>query len=121
MAPVQDLLKTSKKENFIGNARPGNWCSNTKKMTVHDVNDIARTTIKETNIHNNRSGNMNGPNKLTVYDPNDIARTTIKETNIHNNKTGNLSGPSKSKSMTLTILPEQQLKKLIFIIQKQVT
>ena len=97
VAPVQDLLKTSKKENFIGNTRPnGNFGAQMpKKMTVHDVNDIARTTIKETNIHNNRSGNMNGPNKLTVYDPNDIARTTIKETNIHNNKTGNLSGPSK--------------------------
>ena len=53
-----------------------------KKLTVYDPNDIARTTIKETNIHDNRAGNMSGPNKITVHDPNDIARTTIKETNI---------------------------------------
>ena len=51
-------------------------------MIVHDANDILRTTIKETNIHDTRTGNVNGPNKITVYDPNDIMRTTIKETNI---------------------------------------
>ena len=59
-------------------------------MIVHDPNDIARTTIKETNIHDTRSGNLQGPIKLKVYDPNDIARTTIKETNIHDNRTGNI-------------------------------
>lgn len=97
VAPVQDIMKTSRKENFIGNARPnGNFnASMPKKMTVHDSNDVMRTTIKETNIHDVRAGNMNGPQKITVYDPNDIARTTIKETNIHNNSNGNLSGPSK--------------------------
>ena len=94
---VQDIMKTSRKENFIGNARPnGNFnASMPKKMTVHDSNDVMRTTIKETNIHDTRAGNMHGPQKITVYDPNDVARTTIKETNIHNNSNGNLSGPSK--------------------------
>ena len=97
IAPVQDLLKNSKKENFVGNVRPnGNFGAQMpKKMTVHDANDIARTTIKETNIHNSRSGNTKGPVKLTVYDPNDVARTTTKETNIHNSRTGNLNGPNK--------------------------
>ena len=97
VAPVQDLLKTSKKENFIGNSRPtGNFGAQMpKKMVVHDANDVMRTTIKETNIHDTRSGNLNGPNKITVYDPNDVMRTTIKETNIHDNRTGNLHGPKK--------------------------
>ena len=31
------------------------------KLTVNDPNDVARTTIKETNIHNNHNGNLNGP------------------------------------------------------------
>ena len=97
VTPVADLLKTTKKENFIGNARPnGNMGAQMpQKMTVHDANDIARTTIKETNIHNNVTANMKGPVKLTVYDPNDIARTTIKETNIHDNRSGNVGTVNK--------------------------
>ena len=38
-----------------------------------------RTTIKETNIHNERTGNMKGPRKLTVYDPNDISEQQLKK------------------------------------------
>lgn len=93
VAPVQDFLKTSKKENFIGNERPyGNFAATVpKKQTVHDPNDVARTTIKETNIHNTREGHMSGPIKLTVYDPNDVARTTIKETNIHDTREGHMA------------------------------
>ena len=60
-------------------------------MTVHDPNDVARTTIKETNIHDTREGHLSGPIKQTVYDPNDIARTTIKETNIHDTREGHMA------------------------------
>ena len=61
-----------------------------KKQTVYDVNDIARTTIKETTIHNKREGNVKGPERLTVYDPNDVAKTTIKETTEVNSHEGNI-------------------------------
>lgn len=93
VAPIQDFLKSSKKENFVGNERPyGNFGAQLpNKMTVYDPNDVARTTIKETNIHDTREGQVAGPVKLTVYDPNDIARTTIKETNIHDTREGNIS------------------------------
>ena len=60
--------------------------SSMEKPIVYDPNDVARTTIKETLIHNNRKGNVKGPNKLTVYDPNDVAKTTIKETLIQDLK-----------------------------------
>ena len=92
ITPVQDIMKTSKKENFIGNERQvGNFNATVpKKQTIYDPNDVARTTIKETNIHDVRTGNMNGPIKLTTYDPNDIARTSIKETNIHDIRTGTM-------------------------------
>ena len=33
--------------------------------------DVARTTIKETNIHDNRSGNLGANQKGVAYDPND--------------------------------------------------
>ena len=97
IAPIQDVIKTTKKENFVGNNRPeGNMNSNVpKKPTVYDPNQVAKTTIKETTIDNKHSGNMNGPNKLTVYDPNNVAKTTIKETTIDNNHNGNMTGPKK--------------------------
>ena len=97
IAPLQDLIKPTKKENSIGNLRQaGNVTMPIpSKQTVHDPDDVARTTIKETNIHDTRSGNINGPNKITIYDPDDIARTTIKETNIHDNRSGNVNGPNK--------------------------
>ena len=97
IAPIEDVIKTTRKENFVGNSRPdGNFKAQLpSKMTVYDPNDVARTTIKETNIDNKHNGNLNGPNRSIVYDPNDVARTTIKETNIDNNHSGNLNGPNK--------------------------
>jgi hypothetical protein len=91
-APLLDLLRATKKENVVGNARPeGNMNAQIpKKQTVYDVNDIARTTIKETTIHNEHEGNIKGPERLTVYDPNDIAKTTIKETTENNSHEGNI-------------------------------
>ena len=94
VAPIQDFIKSTKKENFVGNERPyGNFGGQLpNKMTVYDPNDVTRTTIKETNIHDTRDGNISGGAfKSTVYDPNDIARTTIKETNIHDNRAGSVN------------------------------
>lgn len=92
--PLEDVMKVTKKENIIGNPRPnGNMNAQIpSKQTVYDPNDVARTTVKETLIHNSRKGNVKGPNKLTVYDPNDVAKTTLKETLIHNNRKGNIGG-----------------------------
>jgi hypothetical protein len=60
-----------------------------QKGIVYDPNDVTRTTIKETQIHNNHNGYMNTDGqKGIVYDPNDITRTTIKETQIHNSHNG---------------------------------
>jgi hypothetical protein len=102
ISPLQDLMKTTKKENFVGNNRPeGNMnASMPKKMTVYDPNDVARTTIKETTIDNNHNGNMAGPKKLTVYDANDVARTTIKETTIDNKHNGHVQAPKKKHQVT---------------------
>lgn len=113
-APLLDILRASNKEYFVQNPRVNGIVGTSihKKMTVYDPNDIARTTIKETLIHdtvkNNLTGNekgqvyqmddartttretleqqyhanMQGPDKSYVYDPEDVARTTMKETII---------------------------------------
>jgi hypothetical protein len=102
--PVLDLLRETRKENFVGNNRPDGvmTAAMPKKMTVYDPNDIMRTTIKETTIDNQHVGIISAamPNKMTVYDPNDILRTTIKETTIDNDHIG-FHGPTTGTKLTV--------------------
>jgi hypothetical protein len=94
-APINPKLRKSRKTNVIGNAQ---WSGAPKPQQpshgpVYDPNNVARTTIKETNIHNTRKGNMapQRPSNGPVYDPNNVARTTVKETSIHNSRHGNMA------------------------------
>jgi len=107
VAPVLDLMKTTKKENAIGNIRQsGNiGTGGVSKNVLWDPNDIAKTTIKETNIHDVRTGNMGVEEKGVAWDPNDIAKTTIKETNIHDTRTGNLIANTKG-----TVIDKKEMK-----------
>lgn len=102
--PVLDALRDTRKENFVGNNRPDGVmkAAMPSKMTVHDPNDIMRTTIKETTIDNDYIGIVSAamPSKLTVYDPNDILRTTIKETTIDNSHIG-FYGSAKGQKQTV--------------------
>ena len=86
ITPLTDLFRKTRKENMIGNIRPeGNMkVQMPAKLTIHDPEDVARTTRKEQNIHNNHEGFLKGPEASQVWDPEDVARTTIKEQNIHN-------------------------------------
>ena len=97
IAPIQDKIKSTRKEFVIGNPNPEGYMGTDmpEKPTVYDPNDIARTTIKETTLEYDHDGNIKGPNKLTVHDPNDIARTTIKETTLEYDHDGNIKGPNK--------------------------
>ena len=97
IAPFQDIFRKTRNENFIGNNRPdGNFkAAMPSKPTMHDPEDVARTTLKETAIHNEHDGFLAGHVKNTVYDPEDVARTTIKETAIHNDHEGFLGGNAK--------------------------
>jgi len=95
VAPLVDIIKITKKQHAVDNPRHfGNMNIQVpKKATLYDPNDVARTTVKETTIHDAIVGNLKGSEKITVYDPNDVARTTIKETNIHDEiGTGTLTG-----------------------------
>ena len=102
IAPLLDWFRTTRKENVIDNPNKVGFFGRAAppKLRVHDPNDVARTTIKETNVHNSYNGNMGVPRmKGPAYDPNDVAKTTIKETNIHNSHNGYLnSGAKKGKA-----------------------
>jgi hypothetical protein len=90
-------LKYTKKNDLIKNNREKGNFQGPKKSIVYDPNDVPRSTIKETNIHNNHSGILSAqqPSAGVVYDPNDVARVTIKETNIHNDYQSNLQNMNR--------------------------
>ena len=90
-------LKNTKKINIVKNNRINGNYQGIKKSKIYDPNDVPKSTIKETNIHNNHSGMMSTsmPSKGIAYDPNDLARTTIKETNIHNDYSSNVQNMNR--------------------------
>ena len=97
IAPLQDKIKSTRKEFIIGNPNPEGYIGANlpEKPTVYDPNDVARTTVKETTLEYDHDGHIKGPNKLTVHDPNDVARTTVKETTLEYDHDGNIKGPEK--------------------------
>lgn len=99
IAPFQDLVKTSKKEYLTEHPRTFGsvQASIPEKGRVYDPNDVARTTIKETTIHDSELINLAGPVRTTVYDPNDITRTTLKETTLHDADTVNFKAAAPAK------------------------
>jgi hypothetical protein len=85
VAPFTDAARSTTKQFTTASARTYGSMSVQipQKLTIYDPNDVAKTTIKETLIHDERTGEFKGVVKATVHDPNDIAKTTIKETLIH--------------------------------------
>lgn len=82
VAPLQDVLKPTTKEYNVMNNREFGQLQKAipNKQTMYDPNDVAKTTIKETFIHDTRTGNIVGEKQSVVYDPDDVARATVKET-----------------------------------------
>jgi hypothetical protein len=81
----EDESRPTRRSETIGNiAQSGNatgYASSAPALTVWDPSDIARTTVREGTIKNDRFGIMaigDGPTRLSVYDPDDIARPTQK-------------------------------------------
>jgi len=93
VAPIADVIKTSKKEFFTDAAREFGSLSAQipSKITVRDPNNVARTTIKETNLHDTEQFNLKGPTRITVYDPADVARTTGRQTMLQESEMMNMS------------------------------
>lgn len=97
IAPLLDVMKTTRKENVEGNIRQtGNFGNGQlMKNVVWDANDVLRTTIKETSLHDNNGGYMGANQKGVVWDSNDTLKTTTKETTVDHGVVNNLKGPIK--------------------------
>jgi hypothetical protein len=81
----EDESRPTRRAETVGNIQqagvPTGYAGGAPAITVWDPNDIARTTVKEGTIQNDRFGiaaPADGPSKLKVYDPDDIARPTQK-------------------------------------------
>ena len=98
-APIMDILKSTKREEFEINKRAGN-VGTLKKNIVYDPNDVAKTTIRETTEVNSYEGNMAPqiPSGLPAYDPDNLTKTTIRETTEVNVHDGNLA-PQMAKAL----------------------
>jgi hypothetical protein len=94
VTPLQDLVRIAKKETVLGKQREfGNvQPAIPAKMTIYDPNAVARTTLKEANLHGATLGNLK-PNmyRITVYDPSDVARVTMRQTLQQEAAAGNLA------------------------------
>ena len=116
VSPVMDVLKYSTKEYLVDSARSegGNAVAQIpNKLTVHDPNDLLKTTVKETTVHDSDTLNLTGHDG-TYSALNDIAKTTVKETLVHdstflNVKTANensyLANDDKAKTTNKETLP----------------
>ena len=102
-APLLDTMKLSKKQYTTMHARPqGNFQNtNPSKLTIYDPNDVARTTIKETTVHDTRTGHLKGKNKTIMYNPDDIAKPTLR------------SFPS---ALALSVPPTSGATQIIFLL-----
>lgn len=99
LRPTQKV-KNPKKNQTIDNKRIAGNFQGRKKPITYDPNDVPKTTIKESSIYNDYSGNVQDMNRgNTVYNPNSVARTTIKETNIDNNYGSNVSNTTRGNTV----------------------
>jgi hypothetical protein len=93
VSPLVDTMKNSIKEYLIDAPRQEGMMNPQmpQAVTVHDPNDITRTTIKETTIHDAEKLNLKGEDG-TYSAIQDDAKTTTKETTIHDAEKLNLKG-----------------------------
>tara|TARA_B100001778_G_C18605136_1_gene639372 strand:- start:3946 stop:5910 length:1965 start_codon:yes stop_codon:yes gene_type:complete len=91
--PLVDTMKNSIKEYLIDAPRQEGMMNPQmpQAVTVHDPNDITRTTIKETTIHDSEKLNLKGEDGTYTALQDDI-KTTTKETTIHDAEKLNLKG-----------------------------
>lgn len=97
IAPVQDVLKLTRKNWSDPHPRSFGTVQIQipSKQTVYDPTDVARTTIKETLIHDDHSVGIKGAVRAYVYDPEVVARKTVRETLDAVDSTRNVAGKNK--------------------------
>ena len=97
IAPIEDLIKVTKKQEAVNNPREFGQLGiqMPQKPTMYDPNDLMRTTLKEQLVQDADLLNLKGAEKGTINDPDDLARTTLKEQLVQDADLLNLKGAEK--------------------------
>lgn len=96
VAPLEDVMRSSKKEEFTDNVRPyGSLNAQMPdKPTLHP-DDPMRTTIRQTTENSADNANLRGAPKIQIYHD-DSAKTTIAETITQSLEgMGTIKGPTE--------------------------
>ena len=89
---LEDKPKVTRKQNYTTYSRKGNAKLRGTQEHTLPLTQKTRTTLKETLIHDDRTGEMvpQRPSKIQTHDPDSKARTTIRETTENFNVRSNL-------------------------------
>ena len=97
IAPLLDVMRTTRKEFTEGNKHQGNFSTNVSKLQVYDPDDVPQTTKKQLTQDNpNQIGYFGNQLKTVVYDPDDVPQTTKKQLTQDDNR----FGPAGTVTMT---------------------
>jgi hypothetical protein len=90
--PLSDAIRRTKKALFLMAGRDNSNLNPQipSQLTLRSTDDIPRTTVKETTLHNSNPINLAGTIKGPISDTTQVAKTTIKETLIHDTVTGQI-------------------------------
>jgi len=97
VSPVLDALKYTVKEYMVDAPRAGGNPRAQIPSKGEVIDDIMKTTVKETLVQDSENLNLSGPDG-TYSALQDDAKTTVKETLIHDSDNLNLTGPDGTYS-----------------------
>lgn len=94
IAPITDIIKPTKKEEYIEHPRTFGQMQTTfpEKGPTRNPEGL-KTTIKETTLNTTPNMNLGAQVPKISVNNNDVARVTIKETTLHSSAVGNMKGP----------------------------
>ena len=115
-------MKKTRKENIIGNPNPDGYMSVNvpNKQTIYDPNDIAKTTIKETTLHDSGDQNIMELRSKLFMTPMILSELLLKKLQFTMMLRKQLKVQQNSLYTTPMMLPKQQLKKLHYLNQVMV-
>lgn len=89
--PIADALKYTIKEFLVDAPRAGGnpQAQIPSKSTAYDPDDVMKTTVKETLVHDSDVLNLSAPDQ-SYSALEDIAKTTVKETLVHDSENLNI-------------------------------
>ena len=88
IAPINDVMKKTKRQTIEKNQNLYNNYKGSEKITIYMDKDSIKTTLKEELLYSDFSSNLKGPTEMYNYDPDDIVKETKKQITSNNSYIG---------------------------------